>query len=66
MYFRYFVIISPWKRAGPSIWIPFNQGCFVLSLVKIGQVFFEKNIKMWKVNDNYNDENDGDNDNDDN
>ena len=31
MYFHYFVIISPWKRAGPSfeqIWIPFIQGCF--------------------------------------
>ena len=28
-YFHYFVIISPWKRAGPSFkqtWIPFTQG----------------------------------------
>ena len=24
MYFRYFVIISPWKRAGPFIWINLN------------------------------------------
>ena len=37
MYFRYFVIISPWNRAGPSFeqtWIPFTQGCFVPSLVE--------------------------------
>ena len=24
MYFHYFVIISPWKRAGPFIWTKFN------------------------------------------
>ena len=47
MYFRYFVIISPWKRAGPinwSTWIPFTQGCFVPSLVEIGSVVLEKKI----------------------
>ena len=40
MYFLYFVIIFPWERAWPSFeqtGIPFTQGCFVLSLVKIGQ-----------------------------
>ena len=25
MYFRYFVIISPWKRAGPLIWTNLNR-----------------------------------------
>ena len=41
MHFRYFVIISPWKRAGPFIWTnlnPLTQGCFVPSLVEIGPV----------------------------
>ena len=47
MYFRYFVIISPLKRAGPFIWktwIPFTQGCFVPSLVEIGSVVLKKKI----------------------
>ena len=47
MYFHYFVIISPWKRAGPSFeqtWIPFTQGCFVPSLVEIGSVVLQKKI----------------------
>ena len=38
MYFGYFVIISPWKRAVPFIWTnlnPFTQRCFVPSLVEI-------------------------------
>ena len=37
MYFHYYIIISPWKRA-------FIQGYFVQSLVKIGQVVLEKKI----------------------
>ena len=40
MYFHYFVIISPWKRVGPSFeqsWILFTQGYFVPSLVEIAQ-----------------------------
>ena len=52
MYFRYFVIISPWKGRDPSFeqtWIPFIQGYFVPSLVKIGPVVLEKKMKMWKV-----------------
>ena len=52
MYFHYFVIISPWKRTGPSFeqtWIPFTQGYFVPSLVEIGPVVLEKKMKMWKV-----------------
>ena len=47
MYFRYFVIISPWNRFGPSFeetWVPFTQGYFVPSLVKIGPVVLEKKI----------------------
>ena len=39
MYVHYLVIISPWKRAGPSFeqtWIPFTQGCFVPCLDEIG------------------------------
>ena len=51
-YFHYFVIFSPWKKAGPSFeqtWIPFTQGCFVPSLIKIGPVVLEKEMKMRKV-----------------
>ena len=47
MYFRYFIMMSSWKRAGPFIWktwIPFTQECFVPSLVEIGQVVMEKKI----------------------
>ena len=47
MYFRNFVIISPWKRRGPSFVntrIPFTQGCFVACLVEIGSVVLEKKI----------------------
>ena len=51
MYFRYFVIISHWERAGPLIWENFTQGYFVLSLVEIGSVVLEK-MKIWKVYDN--------------
>ena len=47
MYFRYFVIISPWKRIGPSFeqtLIPFTQGYFMPNFVEIGPVVLEKNI----------------------
>ena len=47
MYFRYFVIISPWKRVCPSFeqsWTPITQVCFVPSLVEIGNVVLEKII----------------------
>ena len=57
MYFRYFVIIPPPLVNGRGLsfeqtWIPFTQGCFVLSLVEIGSVVLEKKMKMWKVYDN--------------
>mgnify|MGYP003683318993 CR=1 FL=1 len=43
--FCYFVIISPWKKGGPSIiWINFTQGCFMLSMVEIGQKVMERKI----------------------
>ena len=54
MYFRYFLIITPSQRAGPSfvqIWIPFSQRYFVPSFVDIGPVALENKKKMWKVND---------------
>ena len=49
MYYRNFVIITPWKRAEPFIlkkkpWIPFIQECFVPSLVEIGTAVLEKKI----------------------
>ena len=60
--FCYFVIISPWKRAGPFIWP--KDALIVPSLVEIGPVVLEKKMKMRKVY--YNDTNDDeDNDNDD-
>ena len=43
-----FLLLSPLKKmCGPSYeqnWIPFTQGCFVPSLVKIGPVILEKKI----------------------
>ena len=45
MFFHYFIINSPGKRAGPSFeqtWIPFNKYCFVPSLVEFGPVVLEK------------------------
>ena len=63
MYFRYFVIIYPWKRVGPSfIWrnlrVLITQECFVPSLVEIGLVILEKKIKIWKVYNNADNDND--------
>ena len=52
MYFRYFIIISTWNRAGPFIWTklnPLHLGCFVPCFVEIGPVFLEKKMKMQKV-----------------
>ena len=48
MYFCYFLIISPWKRAGPFIWRNLNSLhprilCRPI-LVKIGSVVLEKKI----------------------
>ena len=63
MYFRYFVIISPWKRMGhlfEQTWILFTQRCFVQSLVEIGSVVLEKRMKKWKVYVNNYDDNDDD------
>ena len=54
MYLHYFVIISPWKRAGPSFeqnWIPFTQGCFLPSLVEIGSVVLEEKMKCERIMD---------------
>ena len=53
MYFRYFVIISPWKSVG-HFEFPFTQEYFIPSLVEIGPVVLEKKKKMGKV---YNDDN---------
>ena len=47
MYVRNFIIISLWRRIGPSFeqpWIPFTQGCFLPSLLEIGPVILEKKI----------------------
>ena len=47
MYFCYFVIISPWERAGPSFeqtWILFSTGSFVPCLVETGSVLVQKKI----------------------
>jgi hypothetical protein len=59
LYFYIFTIISPWKLSITiiwSVWIPFNQGCFLPCLVEIGMVVLEKKLKMWKV---YRQTNDG-------
>ena len=57
MYFHNLVIISPWKRAGPSIWKklnPFHPKMLVPSLVEIVPMVLEKKRTMWKVYDNNN------------
>ena len=35
-------------------WFPFTQECFVPNLVEISPVVLEKEMKMWKVYDNAN------------
>ena len=35
-------------------WFPFTQECFVPNLVEISPVVLEKEMKMWKVHDNAN------------
>ena len=54
-YFQYnfiFSLLSPlWEGRGPSFeqtFIPSTQGCFVPSLVQIGQTVLEKKLKMRK------------------
>ena len=45
-----YVIIFPWKRWDPSFeqtWIPFTQGCFVPSLVEIGQSFWRRRLSRF-------------------
>ena len=63
MYICYFIkFLSPLgKGRGPlfkQTWILITQVCFVLNLIQIGQVVLEKKMKMWKVydNDNINDD----------
>ena len=46
-YFRYFLIISPWKRAGNlfvKTWIPFIGGCIVPSLIEVLVQWFWRRI----------------------
>ena len=50
MHFRYFIIISPWKRAWLFFWKNLNSLC-----AKFGwnwSIGLEKMMKMWKVYDN--------------
>ena len=49
--FLYLVIVSPWKRVGPSFvwnWIPFSQGGFVPSLIEVGLVVLENKIFKYR------------------
>ena len=68
MYFLYFVIISPWKRRVlhlNKIESPSPEDAEhdrMASLVEIGPVALEKTMKMWKVHNNANDDNDSEND----
>ena len=53
MYFRYFLIVSPWKRVWSFIWTNLNPYhprmlCDKLKLVKIGPVVLEKKSKIGK------------------
>ena len=58
-------LITLWEVNGSSFeqcWIPMSQRYLVLSLVEIGPVVLEKNMKMWKAYDNANDDDNNDND----
>ena len=52
MYFRFFVIIFPWKQnRGPLLeqtWTPSTLACYVTILVKIGQMVLEKNTNRFR------------------
>ena len=53
MYFHYFVIISPWKRAGPIIWTnlnPLHPRMLCAKFVEIGPVVLGKRIFYIFVN----------------
>ena len=56
IYFRYFVIISLWKRLGPlfqQTWFLITQECLVTSVVEIGSVDLEKKtfkFSLWIFN----------------
>ena len=57
MFFRYFVTNWCWKKAWPFVWTnlnPLHQGCFVPNLVDIGPLDLKKMIKMFKVYDDDN------------
>ena len=52
MYICYFVIISPWKRAGSFIWTILSLHhayirMFLSSLIEISPVVLKKNFKFW-------------------
>ena len=52
MYFRDFVIISPWKRVGLFIWtnlIPFTKGCIVPNLVELAQWFWRRRFLIFVI-----------------
>ena len=54
MYFRHFLIISPWKMPGSHMWTTLNPlypRMLCAILVEIGPVVVKKNMKMWKVYD---------------
>ena len=54
VYFRYFLIIFPWKRVDPSFeqtWIPFTKGCFVLIWLKLAKWFWGRRWKWGKIYD---------------
>ena len=57
-------LLSPLGKGwGPSFeqtWIPFTHGCFVPSFVEIGPAILEKKMKMRKVYDNANNDDDKD------
>jgi hypothetical protein len=50
VFFTLLLLPPLWERQSPSfddIWIPFPQGWFIPSLVKIGSVVLEKKIIKW-------------------
>ena len=52
MFFRYFIITSPWEGRVPSFEqtsIPFTQGYFVPSLFEIGPVVLVKKVLKFRL-----------------
>ena len=57
--FRNYLPVEKGMALHLKIWFLITQGCFVPNLVEIGLVLLEKKMKMWKVYDSDNNNDNG-------